>query len=161
MFSFTKRKAQNEVVGVLRRIVDRTTPNLTLLDGASRHQNRHNRTLPVLLTPRRGQATLLGETVIGLTKDISDHGLAMILTEPLADQDVAVTLWLATRQSPDSEPVALLGRTRHCMEIGGGFWQIGIELTERLGEQDVFDQLVSLAGQLLPAAGQLAATQSE
>ena len=154
MFSFNKRKAQNDVQGALRRIVDRTTPNLTPLSGATRCNNRHNRTLPVLISPWGGQALGSDDLIIGLTKDISDRGLAAILTQPLADQNVAVTFWLASGQSADGEPMTILGNTRHCLEIGGGLWQIGIELTERLNDRDSLDQLEPMARQLLPASGQ-------
>ena len=156
MFSFNKRKAQNDVHGALRRIVDRTTPNLTPLSGPTRCNNRHNRTLPVLISSWDGQSLGSDGSILGLTKDISDLGLAAVLTQPLSDQSVAVTFWLASGQAVDGEPVTILGNTRHCLEIGGGFWQIGIELSERLDNREVLDELEPLARQLLPAPKQTA-----
>ena len=47
---FTRKQDQSQIQGYLRRICDRTSPNLPRLD-ESRGDSRQNRTFPILLTP--------------------------------------------------------------------------------------------------------------
>jgi hypothetical protein len=162
MFSFSKRKSHKQIEGIMRRLIDRTTPNLAPLEGEVRYQNRHNRSLPILLTPGNGKQWAVDQTITGFTKDISDRGLSVILTAPVTDHEqVAIAFWLTARGTADLKPSILAGRFCHCMELGGGFWQVGIELSERIEQSSFIEQIIPLAWELLPANSQSELLQVE
>ncbi len=126
MFSFTTRKKHLEVHRLLRRAMDATTPNRPPIEGESRWEERSNRTIPVLLAPYAEGCPCLGEHAIALTKDLSSQGVAIVLPQPFRADEVVIGFWLENR------PEFLLGRVRQNAPLGGGYWQLGIELTERL-----------------------------
>ena len=147
MFSFDTRKRLGEVRGFLRHLVDLSSPNLPPLEGDSRSQPRSNRALPVLLAPWEHAQPVVDESTYALTKDISDRGLSLVLGQPFKSLEVVVGLWL-------DSPRFVLGDVRQNVPIGGGFWQIGVELTELLEAVDhpQIQTLVPLATRLVPSA---------
>ncbi|GAA4453229.1 hypothetical protein [Novipirellula rosea] len=151
MFSFLRRKEECRAEAALRRILDRTTPNVTFDVEDNRCHNRYHRTLPVLVTPCRGNSLLVDQSVVGLTRDISDNGMSVLLSQALDSFSVAVSIWLASRQSIDPHPVTLLGLAAHSIEIGGGYWHTGIHLTDRLEDHALSAQLLPLVEKLLPS----------
>ena len=127
MFSFAKRKKTVDFQNYIRRLCDLTTPNLpTTFHGRS--ENRYNRTIPTLLSPWQEDRPLGDECIIGLTSDAADRGVAVVLNQPFHADAVVVGYWI----SPDamSEPYFFLGNIHRNQPIGGGFWAVGIEITE-------------------------------
>jgi hypothetical protein len=128
MFFNNRKSGQIEAQAFLRRICDLTSPNLPRLDDV-RGDTRQNRTLPVLLAPWGRKGAEVRAAITALTRDISDRGMSVTLSMPLSVQDVAIGLWLKSR---DCEPWFFLGTVRHNVAIGGGFWAMGIEIMRRL-----------------------------
>lgn len=146
MFSFDTRKRLGEVRDFVRQLVDLTCPNLPPLDGDSRAESRSNRALPALLAPWEHAQPVLDESTYAFTKDISDRGLSLVLSQPFKSFEVVVGLWL-------EGPRFVLGEIRQNVALGGGFWQIGVELTA-LPDPDEYPQiqnLMPLASRLVPA----------
>ncbi len=152
LFSFDTRKRLSEVRSFLRQLVDLTSPNLPPTEGESRAEGRSNRTLPALLAPWDRDQAVVDESTYAVTKNISDRGLSLVLSQPLKSTEVVVGLWL-------DAPRYVLGQVRQNVPIGGGFWQVGVELTELLDPvgQPQLRRLDALAARLVPNA-QSAAT---
>jgi hypothetical protein len=126
---FGRRKPEQvQVQGLLRRICDLTSPNLPQVDD-NRGDSRQNRTIPVLLVPWHASPPQLDRITTALTRNISDRGLSVTISAPTDLQELAVGFWLPLLAE---EPWFFLGRVRHNVPIGGGFWALGIEITERL-----------------------------
>jgi hypothetical protein len=147
MFSFDTRKRLCEVRDFLRKLVDLSSPNLPPLEGDFRSEARSNRALPALLTPWEHGEPLADESTYALTKDFSDRGLSLVLHQPFKSTEVVVGLWLES-------PRFVLGKVRQNVPLGGGYWQVGVELNECLdsSEHPRVQSLVPLAARLVPRA---------
>lgn len=149
MFSFASRKKTVDLSPYVRRICDLTTPNMTSSPELVRVENRYNRAIPTLIVPCVGGQPLLDNYVIGITKDIADHGIGLILTEPFNAEQVLLGFWIDRQKM--SEPWFFYATARRCAAVGGGYWTLGVELDEfanlNLGRSA--ESLVSLAEELL------------
>jgi hypothetical protein len=128
MFSFTKSKKTVELSPYVRRICDLTTPNNTSSPELDRVENRYNRSIPTLIVPWDANRPIVDGLVIGITRDIADHGIGLVLSEPFQADDVLLGFWVDAAQM--SDPWFFLGKTRRCSAVGGGFWTLGVELIE-------------------------------
>ena len=149
MFSFATRTEQNDVQRLIRRIMDASAFSQIHTEGESRVESRSNGTMSIVLTPCEQGSALLDKSVFAITKDWSSRGLSVI-TKDRQNSDSVVLGFLI-----ESRPYLLLGKVRTTIPIGGGFWQLGIELMELL-------RLESSPGlsELLPLLWQLDANQS-
>lgn len=147
MFSFDTRRRLCEVRVFLRRLVDLTSPNTSPLEGEARSEGRSNRALPVLLTPWEHGEPVVDESTYAITKDFSERGLSLTLPQPFKAARIVVGLWLES-------PRFVLGEIRQNTPLGGGFWQLGVELTDFLdaAEYPQIESLVPLAARLVPRA---------
>lgn len=124
MFSFDQRKNQMEVHRVIRRVMDTSSPNLPPSVGEARWESRSNRTIPVLLTPFEEGVAVPTRSVFAVTKDLSSQGVAAIVDRPPDYESILVGMLV------DGEPVFARAAVRQAAPLGGGFWQLGIELIE-------------------------------
>ena len=147
MFSFDTRRRLCEVRGFLRQLVDLTSPNLSPLEGDARSEGRSNRALPVLLAPWQHGEPVVDESTYAITKDFSERGVSLTLPQPFRAAEVVVGLWLES-------PRFVLGEIRQSTPLGGGFWQLGVELTDFLepAEYPQIESLVPLAARLVAHA---------
>lgn len=147
MFAFDNRKRLCEVRRFVRQLVDLTSPNVSPLEGEARTENRSNRALPALLVPWENDQPVVDESTYAITKDFSDRGLALVLPQPFKSVLVVVGLWL-------DSPRFALAEVRQNVPLGGGFWQIGVELTRLLDstESPQVQPLLPLAARLVPRA---------
>jgi hypothetical protein len=145
MFSFDTRKRLCEVQSFVRQLVDLTTPGLPPDGGEFRTEGRSNRALPVLVTPWEDGQPVVDESTYAITKDFSDRGLSVVLQQPFKSVQVVVGLWLES-------PRFSLAEVRQNASLGGGFWQLGLELTQLLNvaEFPQAQRLIPLAGWLAP-----------
>lgn len=129
MFSFSQRKKAVELSTHMRRICDLTTPNLVSIGvSESRASKRLNRSIPTLFCPWEDGEPILDECAIVLSSDISDGGVGLILNQPIRCETVVLGYWV--RRSKMPEPAYFLGLAKRLQSIGGGFWTLGVELTE-------------------------------
>ena len=154
MFSFVKQRKQQELDRNLRRVCDLTCPSLSPFEGDTRAQERENRTVIALLAPWADGTFSSGECTFAITKNISDHGLALVLPQPFRAEEVLVGFWpYSQHHAPtDSSPFFAIGDVRQNVPIGGGFWQLGILLTELVTDSSLVSRLMPLAARLLPKA---------
>lgn len=128
MFSFAAHHSSDEVQPYLRRICDLTTPNLVAPLDDFRSENRYNRAIPTLLCPWEGDRPLKDEAGFVMTKDFSEQAVGLILHQPFhADR---VVLGYNLPDDAEGWPWFFLGELRRCEPVGGGFWELGVELTE-------------------------------
>jgi hypothetical protein len=87
------------------------------------------------------------ESTYAFTKDVSDRGLSLVLPQPFKSVEVVVGLWL-------DSPRFVLGEVRQNVPLGGGFWQIGVQLNEVLCAVDhpPLEALLPMATRLVPTA---------
>jgi hypothetical protein len=156
MFSFTARKKVADVQPLIRRIIDLTTPNCGRMEQGNRYENRHNRCVPVLLSPWRDDQPVISTSVLAITKDFSDRGVGIIVNEPVDALEVALGFYL---EKDMSEPWYFLGSRHSLVPIGGNFWLLGIELTEFINEshQQALAALAPLAERLRPSCANIEA----
>lgn len=124
MFSFKKRNTQMEVHRVVRRVMDTSSPNRPPSEGDERWESRSNRTIPILLTPFEDGVALPTRSVFAVTKDLSSQGVAVIADHRPDYEAILVGILV------DGEPVFARAAVRQAHPLGGGFWQLGIELLE-------------------------------
>jgi hypothetical protein len=146
MFGFGNRKKQSEVNGLVRRLMDASNPNIPPPEGDLRWEDRSGRTLPVLLAPFENRRPTMDEAAFAVTKNLSSQGLALVLPQPFRAAEVVIGLWV------EADPLFLLGQVRQNVPLGGGFWQLGLELAERLSIQSCheLEALLPLAVRLKP-----------
>ncbi len=123
MYSFDGRKQLLEVQGILRRAIDSSAPNVVPPDSELRYDSRSHRTFPMVLAPWADDRAVLGKAITALSKNLSSQGLTVLHVDPFESDDLVVGFRL------DEETHYMLGRVRHRTALGGGFGQLGIELT--------------------------------
>ncbi len=124
MFSFGDHKKQLDVQKLLRRAIDASSPNLPPTTGESRFDSRSNRTLPLVLVPWVNGGPQTDAAVTALSKNLSSNGLTVLHVDPIDVEHIVVGFCI------DSQPYFLLGHIRHRTPLGGGFSQLGIEVTQ-------------------------------
>lgn len=146
MFSFRKRSGQMEVHKLIRRLIDTSSPNMPPMSGNCRWEDRSNRTIPVVLVPLADGEPQLHEAATAVTKNLSSQGLALVLHQPFWAEGVLIGFW------HDGESEFVRGEIRQNAPLGGGFWQLGIELNERLSAAEIpsADWLMALTARLDP-----------
>jgi len=148
MFSFNARKKRGNVRKYLARICDHTTPNYAAPSDDERTENRHNRSIPTLIVPWENNMPCVDEAAFVLTKDISDAGIGIIANQPICANEVLVALW--PDEGVSKSPWFFLSEVRRNAPLGGGFWILGIELTEFANDEymDLLKPLRPLAERL-------------
>ena len=91
IFSKREKREMSDAVPFMRRIVDLTTPAL-LRANEVRDETRYNRGLPVALCPWIDDRPDTSIVALGFTKDLSDHGLSLLTTTELKNEDVVFTI---------------------------------------------------------------------
>ena len=148
MFNFTKRKNAVDIRRLVRRIRDLTMPNSPFGGNQTRRQERANRAIPTLICPWDNGEPVTERIHFGLTRDVSDHGVGLVTTEPLEVNQVVIAYW------PDGDdpgqPWFFLGEARRLESIGGGFWTLGVEFVEFINQSHS-----SQLRELMPCAREL------
>jgi hypothetical protein len=146
MFSFARRRQPVEVHKLVRRFIDASSPNQSPSAGDARWENRSNRTLPVLLAPYDGAEVCVDELTHAITKDLSSQGLALVLPQPFRAEQVVIGFW------SEAHTYFVSGYVRQNVPLGGGFWQLGVELAAlvAVSEHPDIERLVPFAVRLDP-----------
>lgn len=150
MFAFARRKKSLDVSPYIRRICDLTTPNLIAPDDSARLDLRCNRTIPTLVVPWVETRPVTEQGLIALTRDLGDRSAGLVLSHPLRAETLVLGFWVT---ADDSEgPWFFFGTPRRTAPIGGGYWTLGVELTEFANPEygEFLEPLLPLARKLLP-----------
>jgi hypothetical protein len=133
MFSFLSRKQHVDIAVYLRRICDNTTPNNGMAPHLDRTENRYNRTVPVLVWPW-ADGGLDGAPIAGVTKDITDHGMGLIVSNPLSHREMCIGI--LSDETADATPWFFRARLVRGKSIGAGFWAFGVKVEEFLNKDN-------------------------
>lgn len=153
MFSFfSARKRHVEIAPYLRRICDNTTPNSGRTEQLDRVEDRYNRALPALVWPWQDDHAVAQQCLTAITKDVTDHGMGLILNAPLDCRDLVICLLSDT--TGEVQPWFFLGHVVRSEGIGAGYWLMGIEISQMLNKErpECVEFLYSQAERLLPPA---------
>lgn len=157
MFPFRQRPKHPDVHKVIRRFLSTVRPESGPLEREARWEYRLHRTAPVLLAPYDDDELSLNEATYALTKNLSDSGLALVLPQPFRAEQLAIGFWFGEQGH------FVLGQVRQNVPLGGGFWQLGIELSETLdpSQSPAVGRMLTLAARLDPRLNEqaLAANQ--
>lgn len=127
MFSFLSNKVAVEAAPFIRKIVDVTTPNRPV-GYDQRMDRRYNRTLPVVICPSVDDRPDVRSSLMGISQDFSDHGLAVISSEPIPEAEYFVAVWPAHEEC--TEPTFFRVNLVSCRNFAHGFWSNGFLVTE-------------------------------
>ncbi len=148
MFVQSNKERERQAQALLSQIARMTNPELVPVQQEHRQDVRRSRVFPVLLTPWEDGVAAIADSVYALTKDVSDHGLALVLQAPYRIQMAVVGLVMPSPDALDADaaPQFVLGAARQNVPLGGGYWQLGLKLTELMS----LDEHPSLKPLLLP-----------
>jgi hypothetical protein len=152
MFWFNRDRKRVELQATVRRIVDLTLPPMN--EVTVRTEQRFDRSLPVLIAPWESGKPLVDQASIAVTKDLSDHGVAVIVTEPWNVSEVVVAFQIFNRQAgavrTETDAIFIRASVRNLFSMGGGRWQLGLYLEEVVKCDKALAALRPLATALLP-----------
>ena len=123
MSLFTKSR-KNEVQTFVLKVVNNNCPELKALIEGPRLDRRVNLTLVVMVIPVEGGEVLPDEAFTAVTKEFSATGVALVLDGPRPlDEAILGFRW-------ESEMVFVRAKAKHLNPMGGGFYQLGFQITE-------------------------------
>jgi hypothetical protein len=128
LFTRDKKRA---VQSFILNVVNNNCPELAALVEGPRLENRVNLTVVVLVVPVENDRPLVGKAFTAVTKEFSTTGLAVVLDGPMGlDEAIVGFRW-------QREMTFIRAATRHLNPMGGGFFQLGLQLTEVVHPSDV------------------------
>jgi hypothetical protein len=129
MFDFlTRKKERDGLERCVRRLRDLTIPNYGSEELGARRSTRHNRVIPTLLCPFEDQRPLIDEHTFAITRDFSDNGVSLVLSQPARIDQVLLGFWVP--HPGMVEPSYVLGTVERQAAIGGGFWLLGVDFVD-------------------------------
>jgi hypothetical protein len=148
MFGFSSQRSRKaKEVGLLfRRLLNNTVPRVPLEAEELRQASRSPRSIPIFVAPWHQGTPVTGQVTFGTTKEISDHGLAIVL--PIQPYYKELVMGMLVER----EPRFLRGLVKHCSPMGGGYWQLGIQIAE------ILEPAANGLRELLPFADHLSPT---
>jgi hypothetical protein len=139
---FKERQKKQEVWRCIRRISDQDTASRLQLDEDCRDNSRKTVCLPMLIQAHEGDELLTENPMLGVTKNLADDGVSVIVRQPLNELQVVCGLW-------NEYPLFILGQVVHSDYLGGGYWDTGIQFSELLSASQ-WPHLRTFAEQLNP-----------
>lgn len=125
------RDRKRAVQSFILNVVNNNCPELAALTEGPRLENRVNLTLVVLIVPLEDGRPLVKEAFTAVTKEFSTIGLALVLDGPRALDEVIVGFrW-------QREMTFIRATARHLNPMGGGFFQLGLQMDEMVHPGDV------------------------
>jgi hypothetical protein len=106
--------------------------------------------MPALLAPWHDGGPIADDVCFALTRNISDAGVGLILPKPFESRELCLGLMIV--EDSTGEPCFFLGTGKHLAPIGGGYWSMGVNLTDCASEccPEKLGSLRALAAQLMP-----------
>ena len=133
--------AENKEVGVqsfLLKLVNNNCSGLEAMTEGPRLDGRVNLTIVTLVIPMQGGRPQTGKSFCAVTKEFSTTGVAVVLDEPVGLDDVILGFrW-------ECETKFLRAVAKHLNPMGGGFYQLGFQMTETINVGD-FPELRSVS----------------
>ncbi len=122
MSLFAKR-SDREVQSFLLKVVNNNCQELRALMDGPRVESRVPLVGVVLVIPLVKNEPVLGQAFTAITKELSTVGMSLILSEARGLDEVIVGVrW-------EGDMTYLRARAKHLNPIGGGFFQLGLQVT--------------------------------
>ncbi len=118
------QKKEIAVQSFILDVVNNNCLDVKALADGPRLENRVNLTLVVMIIPVEGKELKTEQAFAAVTKEFSTTGLAVVLDQPMGLDEVI----LAFRR--EREMTFVRATARHLNPIGGGFFQLGFQMTE-------------------------------
>ncbi|HYW78486.1 MAG TPA: hypothetical protein VE890_02880 [Thermoguttaceae bacterium] len=132
--------AENKEAGVqsfLLKLVNNNCSGLEELVEGPRLDGRVNLVIVTLVIPMKKGRPQIKEAFSAVTKEFSTTGVAVVLDGPVGLDDVILGFrW-------EGEMKFLRGKAKHLNPMGGGFYQLGFQMTETVHVGD-FSELRSV-----------------
>lgn len=125
------RKQHQSAAPFIRKIIDLTTPNLTMSNDM-RHSRRYNRCLPVVFSPWSVKGHDPDQIGIGVTSDLSDDGFSIITQADMIYNELVVAFFLNHEMDV---PWYFHAAVRTNRTLIPSFDLVGLEIIEFLNEQ--------------------------
>jgi hypothetical protein len=119
------------------KLINNNCPELKALIEGPRTEKRVNLCVPVLVVPLKDKKLRLSDAFNAITRELSVTGAGIILDQQLDLDDVILGFRL------DGEMTFLRATAKHLSPIGGGFYNLGLEMTEVVYQSD-YPQLDTL-----------------
>jgi hypothetical protein len=119
-----KRDQSREVRSLVLNLVNANCIESQRFRQDPRLESRVNLSIVVKVVPLENGQPRLDKSFTTVTKDFASTGVSLVLNEPHSLDEVI----LAFRKR--SEPMFVRARVRHLSEMGSGFHQLGLKLTE-------------------------------
>ena len=127
MLSIFNRKNLVELVSCVNRICDLTAPNRPRSE-ESRAETRYSRSIPIVVGPFEHDDDAANGLFVGLTRDLSDHGIGIVVDREIETEELFVAFWFGEEET--QEPWFFRGRVKTQRRTGMGLWSVGIEFEE-------------------------------
>jgi hypothetical protein len=134
---FTRKKESAVQAFVISLLNQDCEAVRTKLDGP-RLEGRVNLTKVVMIVPIEDKEVLIHQAFTAITKEFSSSGVAVVIDRPFGPDEAL----LGFRSQGDITWVC--AKAKHLQPMGGGFFQLGFRMTERLQSSDCaeLDKLV-------------------
>lgn len=124
--SLFTRNRDAELQGFVVRLLNNNCPELRARLDGPRLEGRVNLTIVVRIVPIEDGDLLVAKAYSAVTKEFSTTGVALVLDEPRAPEEVALGFrW-------GGKLTWLRAKAKHLNPMGGGFYQLGLRLTDML-----------------------------
>jgi hypothetical protein len=121
--SLFAKRSDREVQSFLLKVVNNNCQELRALMDGPRAENRVPLVGVVLVIPLVANEPALGQAFTAITKELSTVGMSLILSEPRGLDEVIVGVrW-------EGDMTYLHAKAKHLNPIGGGFFQLGLQVT--------------------------------
>ena len=137
MWPFAKKK-DTGVKSFVLKLLNNNCPRMAIRPDDLRVDSRVNLVLPITIIPVANNTPQLDRAFGATTKDFCMSGVSVVLDRPARLDEVIVGLPLMGKMA------FLRGKLTHTDPMGGGFSQLGFQLTETVSLSD-FPQLASVA----------------
>jgi hypothetical protein len=124
------RKKKQEAQRFLLKVVNTNCPAVTAPAEGRRHNHRVNLTLVVLVVPVVDGRPAADRAFSAITKDFSNAGFSLALNAPVTTEELIVGF------PSGSELTFVRGKAAHLDRMGGGFYQLGVDLIELISVGD-------------------------
>lgn len=122
--SLFTRNREREIQGFVLKVVNNNCPELRALDVGPRLDTRANLTVVVVVIPVEGKKIAMGRLFTAVTKEFSGTGVGLVVDQPWALDEVILGFrWEGEMQFVRAEAT-------HLTPMGGGFYQLGMQMTE-------------------------------
>jgi hypothetical protein len=126
---FTKQH-KRAVESFVLNLVNNNCSEVKCLAEGPRIDGRVNLVVVVLVIPMKGNRLLTDESFTAVTREFSTSGISLVLERPIGFDEVTLGFrW-------ENEMNFAKAKAKHLNPMGGGFYQLGFELTKMMHPAD-------------------------